>query len=381
MAEDKYEQDGVNVSEGDKFSRFAGELCRQTYGNSPYVEVRDFSRGHFRGPRGFRLKNLPEGCWLEAAPDGDGTKPGLVVGAEDFDNAAHGWFAMTGGDVTRWGGYPLIFVNNLDTSTIGKEGDPVNQAFRRMMLCLKRICDEHSVVMFKGETAELGECVGSKNPGATVKYLWSGVAIGAYNPKTIITGDQVAEGMSVMALREYGFRNNGVSSVYKALAMAYGPTWFSNPAAQDAIRKAAVPAVLYDEFLVAANGWHSENFEPIIPTYLNVHLTGGAIKSKFAEDILFPRGLSARLDGLWEPPEIMRQCAEWRGMNDDECYKAWHGGQGVLAVINADDEIRFTEMARSFGIEAKKAGTITKEVSPVVTIESKFSGDVITFRA
>jgi len=59
MNERKYAEDGVNVVEGDSFSSFAASLCQATYKNSRYVEVHDFSRGHFRGPRGFKLKGLP----------------------------------------------------------------------------------------------------------------------------------------------------------------------------------------------------------------------------------------------------------------------------------------------------------------------------------
>jgi len=116
--------------------------------------------------------------------------------------------------------------------------------------------------------------------------------------------------------------------------MKFGPNYYSKPEAQEALKKAAVHAVLYDRFLAAANGWFAKDFEPLIPMYLIVHLTGGAIKSKFAEDILFPRGLSAYLDNLWERREIMRQCAEWRGMSDEECYETWNGGQGALVVID-----------------------------------------------
>lgn len=381
MTANKYAQDGVNVVEGDSFSQFAGELCRQTHGNSRYIEVRDFSRGHFRGPRGFRLKGLPDDCWLDAAPDGDGTKVVLVDAAGDYRNAARGWVAMTCGDITRWGGIPLVLVNNLDAASIGEAGDPVNNAFRTMLEGLKQIADRQNLVMYKGETAELGTCVGSENKTARAKYLWSGVAIGAYNPKTIITGDQIREGMSVMALRERGIRNNGGSSVRKALALAFGQDCYSNPAAQDAIMKASVPAVLYDNFLATLNGWYSEDFRPLVPAYLISHLTGGGIKSKFAEDILFPRGLSAHLDNLWEPPEIMKQCAEWRGMTDRECYEVFNGGQGVLVVIESGDERRFVELAMDFGIEAKNAGIITKKPSPAVTIESKFNGDIVKFSA
>ena len=381
MSISKYALDGVDVVEGDSFSSFAGALCRATYDNCPFVEVHDVSRGHFRGPRGFRLKGLPVDFYMDATPDGDGTKGILVDAAGDYDNAAYGWIAMVGGDVTRWGGKRLLLLNTLDVETIGKSGEPVNDAFRKMMLSQQRIANQEQLVMFKGETAELPGCVTSPNPKALAKYLWSGVAIGAYNPKTIITGDQIREGMIAMVLRELGFRNNGLTSARKALALRFGTDYYSNPEAQEAIKMAAAHAVLYDKFLETANGWFQPDFEPIINMYLVAHLTGGALKSKFAEDILFPRGLSARLDNLWEPPKIMRQCAEWRGMSDDECFETWNGGQGAIVVINADDERRFIELASTFNIEAQNAGPITKEDRPTVIIESKFTGKTISWAA
>ena len=380
IPERKYTQDGVDGVEGDDFSKFAGTLCRQTYKNSPFVRVRDFSRGHFRGPRAFRLKNLPRGCWMDLAPDGDGTKVVLVDAAGDYDNAAYGWVAMTCGDITRWGGLPLVLVNNLDTESIGKAGSPVNGAFRLMMHSLKRIADHEQLIMYKGETAELPGCVTSPNPKALAKYLWSGVAFGVYNGKTIITGDRIQAEMAVMALREFGFRNNGLSSGRKALAMGFGPDYYSCPEAQAAIVQAAKPAVLYDRFLATANGWFNECV-PLIEMFLIVHLTGGAIKGKFTDDILFPRGLSAKLDRLWDPPYIMRQCARWRGMNDTECYETWNGGQGVLVVIDSRDVQKFISLAEQFGIQAKHAGVITKRKRgrPTITIKSKFNGDTITW--
>ena len=74
-----YSADGVDVTEGDLFSRFAGEICRQSFRNSPFVRVRDLSRGHFRGPRGFTLKNLPKGYFLDTPSDGVGTKVIIIL--------------------------------------------------------------------------------------------------------------------------------------------------------------------------------------------------------------------------------------------------------------------------------------------------------------
>jgi len=103
MKKKLYAQDGVNTEEGDSFSIFAGSLCRSTHNNSPYVEIKDFSTSHFRGPRGFRLRNLPENFYLDASPDGDGTKVMLTDAANMWLHGANGIASMTCGDISRWG--------------------------------------------------------------------------------------------------------------------------------------------------------------------------------------------------------------------------------------------------------------------------------------
>lgn len=377
----KYSESGVDLEAGDDFSAFAGTLCRKTWTNSPFVEVKDFSRGHFRGPRGFWLKNLPAGCWLDASPDGDGTKPVLVDAASDYVNAARGFVAMTGGDITRWGGLPLILVNNLEVRSLGTNDDSTNAVFRTMMRGLKDVADEERLVLFKGETAELGACIATENKSASAAYLWSGVAIGAYDPARVITGDALKKGMVVMALREYGFRNNGISLARKALRMRYGDDYCSLPEARSAVVLAAAPAVLYDRFLTTMNGWGQPCTAPQIPIAAIIHVTGGGIVGKFGKDILFPRGLSAELDNLWSPPEIMRYSAEWAEVSDRECYETWHGGQGVLVVVKPQYENTFKILAERCGLLARPAGKITEEKTPMLTIRSKFRDEMLVYSA
>jgi len=76
----------------------------------------------------------------------------------------------------------------------------------------------------------------------------------------------------------------------------------------------------------------------------------------------------------------MRNCAQWRGMSDEECYEVWNGGQGVLVVIDPWDVNVFVHEAIRHGIEAKVAGKITSEFSPRVLILSKFSGKPIQIK-
>lgn len=375
-----YAADGVDVFQGDKFSEFAARVCRSTYDNSPFVKIHDFSDGHFRGPRAFSFQNMPEGCFIDATSDGVGTKVVVISEAGSHHLAARDLLAMTFGDISRYGGLPLVIVNVLDVRTLGTVGEPINRAFRTMMEGLGVACNELGAIAFKGETAELGVCVSSENPGASAQFNWSGTAIGVYDPARMILGKTLAAGQCTMALREYGFRANGMSSVRAALRKRFGIEWYRNPQAQESVRLAARPSQLYDRFLANANGWYAPNFEPKIKMHAIVHVTGGAIRSRVAEDLLFPQGLSAYLFGLWDPPKIMRECAQWRGLTDEECYGTWNGGQGALVVVDEKDAQAFTDLAALHGIEARVGGVIIKRRNPFVRIHSRFSGKEIEFK-
>ncbi len=377
----KYTADGVDVAEGDSFSAYAATLGQMTHGCSPFVDVYDLSRGHFRGPRGVRFRNLPEDCYFDVAPDGVGTKPILHAVGFTEEGVARDVLAMTGSDITRWGGIPLLFSNVFDVASLGAAGTDLNQRYRRILRGLAAAALEQGIVVYKGETAELGNCVGSDNPNEPMKFNWAGFAMGAYHEPRLITGDTLAHGQRVIALRERGFRSNGISSVRKALLMKFGEEWWANPAARKAIHAAAAPSILYDRFLTELNGWYSSDFNPQVRAHAIIHVTGGGIKSKFGEDILFPRGLSAELDNLWEPPQIMQDCAFWRKMSSVECYEVWNGGQGMLLVVDEADVQTVISLARTHNIEAQECGRITREAAPVVRIRSRFDGKEIVYSA
>lgn len=369
---DKYKEDGVNKSVGDIFSEFCGDLARKTYGNSPYVKMTDMSNGNFRGPRGAELQHLPKGCILASAADGVGTRSIVEVAANNPQVSGGGLFAMTAMDITRWGGLPLILMNVFDVSTLGEFNSETYQMAQWVMLGLKKIADKHQYVISTGETAEVGVCVGSDNPDAKLKFNWAGFMLGAYHPAKMILGDTLKPGQVIIALRD-DLRYNGISSVRKAFVMKYGPKWWDNPEAKDDLWSATTPAAQYDRFLNKMHGWFSENsFHPLVKMHLIVHLSGGAFESKLGNDILKKLNLSAELDDLFEPPEIMRKCAEWRGMDEAECYSTWNGGQGAIVVIDEQDTKYFIEEARQYKIEAKVAGRIMEKRDYTVAIKSKF---------
>lgn len=377
-ARSKYTQDGVNVKEGDKFSAFAGKICRDSFLNSPYVEVLDPSAGYFRGIRSFRLCNLPAKITQELATDGNGTKSILNDAVLKHWWAGFDLMAMCAGDISRNGGLPLLMNNQLDVATLGEEGDPTNMALRSLLKGLSEAAKIEKVVLYRGETAEMGVCIGTDNPQALAPFNWSASVLGVYHENNMITGADLAEGQLIIAFEEKGFRANGMSSVRKALGRQFFEDWFNNPAAQDHIEAAAMPSTLYDPFLTTLNGWYNveDDFEPLIRLHKIVHVTGGAFRGKLGDDILFPRGLSADLSDLWAPPAIMKCCKFWRGMTDQECYDTWNGGNGILTIASPIDADDIVSRAKDFNLRGKICGEITKTPDgkkPSIRIQSKFT--------
>ena len=375
-----YAEDGVDVEEEASFSKFASSVCKDSYQNSRFVEVHDFSGGQFRGPRPFTFKNLPDGYFIEAATDGLGTKGILIDAAKTHHLAAYDLIAATASDITRFGGVPLVFLNVFDTTSIGNEGDEVSKTYKSAISGLGKVAKEEEVVLLKGETAQMGDAMGSEITDSKTKLNWSGVMIGAYHKDKMITGEKLAPGQLVIALKENGFRCNGISSVRKALKEKFGKEWWNNPDAQESIKLAAAPSVLYDKYVNTLHGWFDKDFKPEIVIHAVVHLSGGALKEKLANDILFPKKLSAELTDLWEPPHIMRECAFWRNIADEEFYEVWNGGQGMLLVVDEKDAGVAVKRAEDFGIKAKICGKIIKEDEPRILINSKLTpGKIIIY--
>lgn len=374
---DLYKQDGVNISAGDAFSAFTGQLCRDSYGNSPFVKVADLSQGNFRGPRGWRLVDLPDECLLTSAVDGIGTKVVLIDAARSYQFAANDVVAMCAMDITRYGGLPLVFTNIFDVGTLGEIGSETYGHCQAIMMGLAALADQHGYVLLTGETAELGVCVGSENPDASVRFNWGGCMSGVYHPDKMILGDTLAPGQVVIVFQDT-FRSNGISSVRRALAACYGKKWWDNPGASDDIRACAFPSVQYDRMFNHLHGWFDPHLRSMVQLHLVVHLSGGAFKGKLGS-VLQPLGLTAELDNLFEPPVIMRQCAEWRGMDSEGCYETWNGGQGALAVVDERDISMVARMAALCGVSMQVAGRIVPYQGYTVRLTSRFDGSRVIY--
>lgn len=372
-------KDPVNLSLGDKISAYAGKETRKTHNNSIWVTV-DPPNEHFRSEISFDILNHLPGRKLIIAPDGIGTKVLLIDAATGHKNAARDLIAMTAGDITRSGGCPVVFSNVLDVSSLGDNDDSLTYlAIENMFDGLVEVANEVKFNCIKGETAELSVCVSSPNPNAIVKFNWAGFMIGVIHPDKRITGENIKPGNAVIALRENGFRSNGISAVRATMQNKFGDDWWQE---KKLIESIATPSMIYDGLLTWLNGWQNaeNNFEHYLKPRLICHLSGGSFKSKLFEDVLKPKGLSAYLDDLWEPPHVVKQMAEWSKMTDSQLHEKWSCGQGALVVVNQMEASQFISHASEFGIEAKVAGVIRQYPTPKLSIVSKFSDKVFEYK-
>jgi phosphoribosylformylglycinamidine cyclo-ligase len=374
-----YAQDGVDVELGDLASKHAAKCCEATYGFSNVAEVTDMSFGNFRGPRGVLLNNEYQNCILSCAPDGIGTKVVLIDMAQSWKTAARDIMAMTSFDLVRWGGKPVYFTSVLDVSSLGnninsKTFQAVTDLYDGMVPAAKEI----GIIVLNGETAELSNTVSSDNPDAILKFNWGGSVHGIFHKDKMITGEGLKAGQVIIAMNEYGFRSNGISSVRAAFSKQFGKYWFENSTAQKFIKYAAEPSILYDNFFSYLNGWGKDQ-NNVIKIHSIIHLTGGSFESKLGKDVLFPKGLSAVLDNPCKVPYIMRECADWRGMTTKDIYDTWNAGQGALAIIDEFSVENFMKIASLMKLDCQVAGYITEDDTPNIRIvpSLKKSEDII----
>ncbi len=356
-------KDPVNLSLGDKISAYAGRTTRTTHENSLWVEV-DKPNEHFRSEITFDILNLIPGRRFVLAPDGIGTKVALIDAACGYKNAARDIMAMTAGDITRNGGCPVVFTNVLDVSTLGdNEESATYKGVTEIFDGLVESANVLKINCIKGETAELSACVASPNPNAVLKFNWAGVMMGVTHRDKEITGLTLKEGQIIVALQEFGFRSNGISAVRATMENQFGPEWWQE---KELVQAIATPSTIYDHLFTYINGWHNaeNNFKTILKPHFICHLSGGSFKAKLFEDVLKRKGLSANLDNLFNPAPIVRKCATWSGMTDQQLYEKWSCGQGALVVLDERDAARFITHALSMGISAQVAGEITKEKIP-----------------
>ncbi len=288
--------------------------------------------------------------------DGIGTKIEVAERMGVYRTLGHDLVAMVVDDLVANGVRPTTLSNILDVDSL----DP--RIVDELMAGLYEAASLAGVVVSGGEIAELGSRVSGW--GNRMHFNWCATGIGFIpEGEDPIDGTKVRVGDAILALRSQGFRSNGFSRIRLVLEGAFGPSWHTT---------------CYDE----ARTWGevvltpSRIFAPGIVRLLDkgihvaaiAHITGGGIPDNLARP-LKARGLGARLTNLFTPWPFMTRLQEIGGVSDEDAYRTWNMGNGMLLVVPCSLTDAALTSLRDSGYEAQRAGEVIEE--PCITIERR----------
>ncbi len=338
-----YKESGVDVNLGDKCSKFAYNAAKGTFvGREGLIGQPVKDEGGFTG-----MMDMGD-FYMIQNDDGVGTKIEVAERMKKFDTLGYDLIAMVADDGICVGAEIISITNTLDTPKLDEE------MVEGLMTGLKKAALEQKIVVPGGELAELGDTLN----GA----VWNATAVGVVEKNKVITGDDINEGDTIIVLKSEGIRSNGLSLTRMILKKKFGEDWVhadygssisSGRTWGDVI---LAPSKIYHRALLSLIGGYKQERKFNIKGI--VHNTGGGIKGNLPR-LLKKRGLGAELNNLPEPHEFMRKLQEFGDVSDEEAYKTWNMGVGMMMVVNSLDVDRILDSLKHEGIDGAVAGKVT----------------------
>lgn len=356
----------VNIALGDDVSKMLYEASKLTHDNRPglLVEFHESFSG-LRAIPGSMLKDV-DNMYLNLAFDGIGTKVEVSERLDDHSVVAHDLFAMVCDDAVVRGAEPVAIGSILDVRQL-TDTEHTRSAVRQLARGYVEAAKAAGVVVVNGEVAELGDRVGGYGD---FNYNWGATVLWFAHKDRILTGHQIRPGDSLIGLAEPGFRSNGITDVRKAMLEHYGPQW------QDVVVKelgelslgklVQTPSIIYSRFVSELTGGYDIDVEPKAALSGVAHVTGGGQPSKLGR-MLEPSGLGITIDNPIEPPHIMTEAQKLRRFSDEQAYRKWHMGAGM--VIASLEPEKVLAVAETYGIAAQQIGQVTDK--PGIRIKNR----------
>lgn len=331
-----YEESGVNIELGDKCSAIAYEAAKKTFpGRKGMIGEPLVQEGGFSGA--LDMGNY----YLVQNDDGVGTKIAVAEIIGKYDTMGYDLIAMVADDAVCMGAETISITNTLDVNKLDEE------KVKGLMSGLEKAALEHKIVVPGGEIAELGDALNG--------YVWNATAVGILEKGKMITGENIASGDKLIGLHSAGFRSNGFSLIRYILKEKFGDDWPHEKYNDSQTWGEAVltPSKIYSSAVLALHGRYKE--EPHANLKGVIHVTGGGIYAN-TNRILKNTGLKANFTDLPQPHEPMKRLMELGNVSEDEAYKTWNMGVGMVLISNDTEKIQ--EICENHGIESSIIGEI-----------------------
>lgn len=327
-----YRDAGVDIDAGDRLvdniSRFANKTRRAGVlaGIGGFGALFEVSRSRYREPV------------LVASTDGVGTKLKLAFELKRHATIGIDLVAMSVNDILTLGAEPLFFLDyyacgRLDVATASE-----------VVKGIAAGCKQAGCALIGGETAEM--------PGmyAAGEYDLAGFAVGAVEKRRIIDGSRIAKGDVMLGLASSGAHSNGYSLIRKIITVKnvdLAARFHGRPLGDVLLE----PTRIY--------------VKPVLKLARSVsikglaHVTGGGLLENVPR--ILPAGVTARIErAAWRLPPLFQWLQVQGNIADDELYRVFNCGIGLVAVVAPADAARAVKILRAAGETVWRLGRIER---------------------
>lgn len=351
----KYADAGVDIDIEEKAAKLLYAAAKKSWTNRQgqlgevIMPFDDFS-----GIRAIDVSLLPAGTVMNIGFDGIGTKAEFAEAMGKYDTLAYDLMAMVCDDAVIRGGEPVLVGSILDVNSLGKN-DTRLAYIKQIAKGYTEAAAQANVAIINGEIAQLGDRIGLDDQFA---LSWGASVVWFGNKDRLITGHDVKVGDAIIGFEEPSLRSNGISLVRRVLTKKLGKDWHHQKLGNDLLGNLALePSTIYAPAVVEMfGGWNEQPVQARLHAVANV--TGSGLPGKLGR-ALKPSGLGATIDAPFKPPKLMAYCQEIGSVRDDEAYRTWHMGQGMVVV--SPDPSSVIKIANKHRLNARVIGVVTKE--------------------
>lgn len=337
---ERYSQAGVDLDSAARAKSRLAEIVRSTLSEKMAGDFGDFGAL-------YSLEGLGRsGDYLVSSADGVGTKLKVAVMASRHDTVGHDLVNHLVNDILCLSARPLFF---MDYIGLGRMDEDVVYS---LVKGFAAGCRENNCALMGGETAEM--------PGlyAENEYDLAGFIVGVTKRALIPDRQAIEPGDVIVGFSSNGLHTNGYSLARKAFFEIGGMRL-------DDILPETGKTV--GEELLAIHRSYLTTIFPLLQKKLIkgvAHITGGGFEGNIAR--ILPPNVDARIDTTyWKPPGIFRAIQRLAGVGQEEMYRVFNMGIGLVGVAGQKDRPRLRKMLRGSNCEVVPVGAITEGTGQV----------------
>jgi phosphoribosylformylglycinamidine cyclo-ligase len=278
---------------------------------------------------------------LVSGTDGVGTKLRLAIESGIHNTIGIDLVAMCANDIVVLGAEPLFFLDYYATSKLDID------VAESVVSGIAEGCLQAGAALVGGETAEMPSMYEDGD------YDLAGFCVGIVEKANAIDGSKVAAGDVLIGLASSGPHSNGYSLIRKVIEVNntdISVDFDGKPLAEHLL----APTRIYVKSLLQL---HEK-----IDIHALSHITGGGLLENLPR--VMPENVNAVIDAnSWQRPAIFDWLQEKGNIIDEEMYRTFNNGIGMVVCVAAEDAAKTIEILEAAGEIAAIIGQIEQSTA------------------